>query len=285
MGGGYGVRAAEFESSAAAMTWTLYEGDSAEVLKTIEADSVDLTVTSPPYDALRDYHGFAFDFETIAQELYRVTKPGGVVVWVVGDATIDGSETGTSFKQALRFKSIGFKLHDTMIYRKTGLTFPETNRYYPAFEYMFILSKGKPKTTNLIRDKINIHAADIIKGGSRQPSGELTKRSRDGQKIPERGVRQNVWDYSTGWMVSSLDKVAFEHPAQFPEKLAHDHIISWSNYGDTVLDPFAGSGTTLKMAESLGRNSIGIELSSSYCQIIRRRMANRQTTIFEEGVT
>ena len=118
----------------------------------IPSNFIDLTVTSPPYDNLRAYNGYSWDFESVAQELYRITKDGGVVVWVVGDATIKGSETGTSFKQALYFKEIGFKLHDTMIYQsdKPPLTH---NRYEQKFEYMFVFSKGRPKTFNPIMEK------------------------------------------------------------------------------------------------------------------------------------
>ena len=266
------------------MTWTLLQGDSAEVLKTLDADSIDLTVTSPPYDNLRTYKGFTFDFETIAQELYRVTKPGGVVVWVVGDATVDGSETGTSFEQALYLKRIGFKLHDTMIYEKNGPSHPDNLRYQQVFEYMFVLSKGKPKTINLIADRKNRWAGCSNFGTrtNRSQKGELEEGGTRlaGRTIKEYGIRWNVWEINTGFGYSASDNTAYSHPAIFPEKLAHDHIVSWSNPGDTIFDPFAGSGTTLKMAEQLGRDSIGIEISGEYCEIIRRRMSNLQQTIF-----
>lgn len=254
--------------------WTLLEGDSAEVLRALPADSIDLTVTSPPYDNLRTYNGFTFDFETIAQELHRVTKPGGIVVWVVGDKTSKGSETGTSFKQALYFKSVGFKLHDTMIYLKKSCVYPDKNRYNNVFEYMFVLSKGKPKSYNLISDKKNSTFGDKVSGSQRNVDGTLNyKRSKKGCPIKEFGVRDNVWLVDSGYMKTTKDKFAYDHPAMFPEQLAQDHIITWSNEGDVVLDPFAGSGTTLKMAEILGRKSIGIEISSEYCEIIKRRMA------------
>lgn len=249
------------------LAWTLYEGDCLEVMKGLPADSIDLTVTSPPYDNLREYKGFTFDFEAIAQGLYRVTKPGGVVVWVVGDATIKGSETGTSFKQALYFKKIGFNLHDTMIYLKNQLAFPDSNRYYNAFEYMFVLSKGKLNTFNPIKDRKNVSAGRDVYGCERKKDGSLRKKSCAGNIIKEYGVRWNYW-----LMYNQKRGLETKHPAIFPEQLAHDHIISWSNPGDTVLDPFAGSGTTLKMAEETGRDSIGIEISSEYCNIIRERM-------------
>jgi len=245
------------------------QGDCLEVMKTLEDNSIDLTVTSPPYDNLRDYHGYTFDFEGIAKELFRVTKQGGVVVWVVGDATINGSETGTSFKQALYFKEIGFNLHDTMIYRKNSYAKPDATRYWNMFEYMFIFSKGKPKTLNLITDRKN-------KSFGRS-SGKITKREIDGTLterketvIGEFGKRENVWELDS--TNPTNDEVAFQHPAIFPEKLAEDHILSWSNEGDTVLDPMAGSGTTLKMAKKNNRNYIGIEISGEYCKIAEKRL-------------
>lgn len=253
---------------------TVIQGDCLEKLKELEDNSIDLTVTSPPYDNLRTYNGYTFNFEGIAKELYRVTKQGGVVVWVVGDATIKGSETGTSFKQALFFKEIGFNLHDTMIYRKNSLTFPDTNRYYQCFEYMFIFSKGKPKTANLINDKVNKRYGETVTGNYRDLDGSLKKMSGTilKRKIKEFGVRWNIWDYDTGWGKTYTEDYLKGHPAIFPEKLAEDHILSWSNEGDTVLDPMAGSGTTLKMAKKNNRNYIGIEISPEYIEIINNRL-------------
>jgi len=261
----------------------IIKGDCLEVMKTMEDDSVDLTVTSPPYDNLRSYKGYKFDFEGIAEELYRVTKEGGVVVWVVGDTTVKGSETGTSFKQALYFKEIGFNLHDTMIYQKSGIPFPEFNRYYPSFEYMFVFSKRKPKTSNLIMDRKNIHygaTLDRLKHG-RQADGSLKQSSCYGKKrkIKEFGVRYNIWQYSNAPSNGTKDKIAYKHPATFPEKLVEDHIKSWSNEGDIVLDPMCGSGTTLKMAKKNKRKFIGIEIAQEYVDIARARIKSMQDTL------
>lgn len=191
--------------------------------------------------------------------MYRVTKPGGVVVWVVGDATVGGSETGSSFRQALTFTNVGFKLHDTMVYEKNSSTFPArkgSKRYTQIFEYMFVFSKGVPKTANLICDKPNKWA------GHKDFSGKLKN------PVPDYSPRTNIWKYTT----SFNDKTG--HPAPFPEALARDHIISWSNPGDVVLDPFIGSGTTAKMAILTGRNYIGFEISEEYCDIATRRVAD-----------
>ena len=243
-------------------------GDCAVLLKELDAESIDLTVTSPPYDNLRTYKGFTFDFETIARELYRVTKQGGVVVWVVGDATIKGSETLTSFKQAIYFKEIGFNLHDTMIWNKGTFTAVGSLviRYAPVFEYMFILSKGYPKTFNPLKDRPNKTAGDVHHGKARQTDGSMKPLANVGKEIPEYGQRFNIWD------VRGETQNRTPHPATFPEALARDHILSWSNEGDLVLDPFAGSGTTGKMALLNNRNFIGMEISAEYLEIARRRV-------------
>ena len=233
---------------------------------------IDLTVTSPPYDNLRAYNGYSFDFEAVAKELYRVTKQGGVVVWVVGDATVKGSETGTSFKQALYFKECGFNLHDTMIWRKTNPVpqFPTIKRYTSDFEYMFILTKGQPKTFNAIETATKTAGRKINRNTRSAFSDQSADRPRDVITTTKATKRlTNTWDIGVG----SRNK---EHPAIFPEQLANDHIISWSNKGDLILDPMAGSGTTLKMAQKNNRNYIGIEISPEYCELIKKRLKQVQ---------
>jgi len=242
----------------------IYNGDSIELMKELEDNTIDLTVTSPPYDNLRDYNGFKFDFEGIAKELFRITREGGVVVWVVGDATIKGSETGTSFKQALYFKEIGFRLHDTMIYAKQNPVPYYHNRYNPQFEYMFIFSKGKPKTFNALREPKKTKGKC---GNFRYPDGTL--KSANTLNKDDTKLRNNIWFYIVGTASGNKE---FKHPATFPEKLAEDHILSWSNEGDIVLDPMCGSGTTCKMAKLNKRNYIGIDCSVEYCSIARERL-------------
>lgn len=266
---------------------TLHCGDNCETMLRMPAESIDLVVTSPPYDNLRTYGGHSWNFDSVAHQLWRLIKPGGVVVWVVNDATVDGSETGTSFKQALRFMEIGFRLHDTMIYHRNGLTFPETNRYYPSFEYMLVLSKGQPKTTNLIADKANKCAGQSLASDTqRNADGTVsaTSGSRKCATVKEYSVRGNVWLFEIGFMKASPDRLAYKHPATFPEALARDHILSWSNEGDTVLDPFSGSGTTMKMARATGRRGIGIEINEDYCQIAVTRLRQRLLFGMEESV-
>lgn len=236
---------------------------------------IDLVVTSPPYDDLRSYKGFSFPFEDIAKELFRTVKDGGVVVWVVGDACVDGTESGTSFRQALFFKEIGFCIHDTMIYEKSGSAYPasdKSTRYSQIFEYMFVFSKGKPKTINLIKDKLN-------RWGGSKNFGTHTERQKDGSLlegnkilVSEYGYRNNIWRINTGYGYTSKDDVAFEHPAIFPEKLAGDHVRTWSNEGDLIYDPFMGSGTTAKVSIAINRNYIGSEISKEYIDIINRRL-------------
>lgn len=244
-------------------------GDNVEVLRGMPDESIDLTVTSPPYGNLRTYNGFEWDFEGLAQELYRATKVGGVVVWVVGDATINGSESGTSFKQALYFKEIGFKLHDTMIYVKNSYPFPPSNRYYQQFEYMFVFSKGKPNTANLLRCEAQGRKRVST---TRNPDGTTSKTKYEtGHKTR---IRDNIWLFDTGYMRTTTDKFAYDHPAMFPEKLAEDHILTWSNPDDIVLDPFIGSGTTAKMAALNDRKYIGIDISEEYCELAKKRVSD-----------
>lgn len=253
---------------------------------------IKLTVTSPPYDDLRtynkkiglnkeEYNGYSFPFEDIAKELYRVTQNGGVVVWVVSDATHNGSETGTSFRQALFFKEIGFNIHDTMIYRKLNPPPNSGTRYQQMFEYMFIFSKGKPTTTNIsLRDrsnKCNDKRTYRKKKFSRNKDGEFNENDYFvKEKVPD----FNVWDFYVGGGNSTNDKVAFEHPAIFPEELVRRHLESWSNEGDLVYDPFMGSGTTSKMCILSNRNYIGSELSLEYCEIEKKRLGNILPTLF-----
>jgi site-specific DNA-methyltransferase (adenine-specific) len=254
--------------------------DSEQVLKTLPSNSVDLTVTSPPYDDIRDYKGYNFSdsvVNNIIIELFRITKSGGVVVWVVGDATINGSESGTSFRQALKFMEVGFKLHDTMIYEKNTSSFPAKrtgNRYTQIFEYMFVFCKDKIKTANLICDKPNKWAGHTNwgKNTNRLKNGELQETS-DIKPVPDFSPRNNIWKYNVGKGFNSSDKESHEHPAIFPEQLAEDHILSWSDEGDVVLDPFSGSGTTCKMAKKNNRKFIGIDISEEYCQLAHKIIA------------
>lgn len=251
----------------------LFQGDCLDLMGVMPDSVVDLTVTSPPYDNLRTYNGYCFEFESVATELLRVTKDGGVVVWVVGDATVSGSETGTSFRQALFFKEIGFNLHDTMIYHKTDSAFPRHgHRKYPgAFEFMFVLTKGRPSSFTLIKDRKNKTAGQIMSGSVRQEDGSVKRSLASGKPVADTGARSNVWGYSTGFRKSSTDEIAFKHPAIFPEALAHDHIVSWSEPGDLVFDPFTGSGTTGKMALLNDRRFIGSEISEEYFKIAEQR--------------
>jgi len=244
-----------------------------EVMKELPDNSIDLTITSPPYDNLRDYKGYTFDFKGIAEQLFRITKEGGVIIWVVGDATIKGSETGTSFKQALYFKEIGFNLHDTMIYAKRNYIPLTHNRYEQQFEYMFVFSKGKPQKVNL-QKKDNKQVGKIKGGGFIQKPDGIRKRNKD-TGVSSSSIKPNIFFYNIGNMCSTKDKEAFKHPAIFPEKLAEDHIRSWSNEGDIILDPMCGSGTTCKMAILNKRNFIGIEISKEYCEIAENRLKQK----------
>ncbi len=253
----------------------IYNENCLETMARMPDGFVDLVVTSPPYDNARDYKGFVFPFEEIAKELYRTTKEGGIVIWVVNDQTINGSESGTSFRQALFFMDCGFKLHDTMIYKDCGLTMNH-NRYEQEFEYMFVFSKGKPKTFNPIKVKCLYFGKDSDRTGQfTQEHNEKAKKLRSNKErtnIKPEKVKGNVWEYPNGYGKSSKDDIAFKHPAIFPEQLAADHIYSWSNDGDLVYDPFMGSGTTAKMAHLQNRKWIGSEISAEYVALSEKRI-------------
>ena len=254
--------------------------DNIKYLNTVNDNTFDLTVTSPPYDNLRDYKGYSWDFEALAKELYRTTKVGGVVVWVVGDATIEGSETGSSFRQALYFMECGFNLHDTMIYHKVS-PFPSNVRYQQAFEYMFILSKGKPKTFNASLRQLksakpfskNVESKTYRDkyGKTTNPNERAVLRLRNAQN-EKYTIAENIWYIPAGYMIGSKDKCSFNHPATFPENLAYYHVMSWSNKNDVIFDSFMGSGTTAKMCEKSNRKWIGCEISEEYCEIIKHRI-------------
>ena len=261
--------------------------DCLDGLRLLDNDCIDLTVTSPPYDNLRTYNGYSFDFDNIGKELYRVTKKGGVVVWIVNDATINGSETGTSFRQALYFKEIGFNLHDTMIYKKNNYMPLNLNRYDNQFEYMFVLSKGKPKTFNPIMTSCKYSGTEHNTkfrtcGSSKEKKGVLRKRDEVFTTKPEKYI-SNIWGYDVGKNKSSKDNI-WQHPATFPEALVNDHIITWSNDKDLILDPFMGSGTTAKMAIMANRKYIGFEISEEYCDLAEKRLKpiKEQINLFEE---
>jgi site-specific DNA-methyltransferase (adenine-specific) len=252
----------------------IYNENCLDTMDRMPEESIDLTVTSPPYDGLRTYNGYSFDFENVAKGLFKVTKKGGVVVWVVGDQTKNGSESGTSFRQALHFKEIGFNLHDTMIYQKVNYVPLTHNRYEQSFEYMFILSKDKPKSFNPIMIPCK-QSGKVEKYGleRRQNHGKMHSmrlyNNTEFKATKENKIAPNIFSYTLG-----REKTG--HPAAFPEKLAEDHILSWSNEGDLVYDPFMGSGTTAKMAMKNNRNFVGSEISEEYLNIINNRLCLTQ---------
>lgn len=249
-------------------------GDNCEVMRTLPSESIDLVVTSPPYDDLRTYGGHGWDFYGVAWNLKRLLKPGGVIVWVVGDTTKEGTESGSSFTQANHFKSIGLNLHDTMVFLKVN-PIPQIyrKRYRSDFEFMFVLSKGTPKTHNALMEPCK-HAGLQLKGTTYKnfSVGEQS-RTKKANPVKENKIKGNVWPYVVGKKAEDQESVG--HPAPFPCQLARDHILSWSNEGDVVLDPFSGSGTTAKVAFELGRRYIGIEVNPEYVAISQQRLAQR----------
>ncbi len=245
-------------------------GNAVDVMKQMPDCSIDLTVTSPPYDELRNYNGYHFDFEGIAKNLFRITKKGAILVWVVGDKIKNGNRSLTSFNQLIFFQKIGFNVHDVMIYKKKNTPFMRTNAYTNCFEFMFILSKGKPKTFNPLKIKTIRHGREMLPfnkgadGINKKILGELKPKK----------TMTNIWEYAVGLYGTTSDKIAFKHPAVFPEKLAEDHILSWTKKGDIVFDPMCGSGTTCKMATKNSRFYIGCDISKEYVELAKKRLKN-----------
>lgn len=245
-----------------------------ETMAKMPDNFIDLTITSPPYDGLRTYNCYSFDFESIAKELYRVTKKGGVVVWNVSDATVKGSETGTSFKQALYFMKCGFNLHDTMIWNKPSVPPTQHNRYQQSFEYMFILSKGPPKTFNPIKTPSETAGRIRKKHRSKEGNHEL---NNEGEY-----VTKDTKTIGNNWNIPVCSERSIKHPAKFPEQLAINHVLSWSNENEIVYDCFAGSGTTVVASVLNKRKWIVSETSSEYCETIKKRTNKHiiQQTLF-----
>lgn len=246
----------------------IYRSDCVEFMKSMDEDFVDLTVTSPPYDELRDYKGYSFDFENIAKQLFRVTKHGGVVIWVVGDKIKKGNKSLTSFKQALYFQQVGFNVHDVMIYRKKNTPFMRSNAYTNCYEFMFVLSKGSPNTFNPLKVTTVRQGKEMLpfNKGADGVNKKILKELN-----PEKTMT-NIWDYAVGYGGSTTDKFAFDHPAIFPERLAEDHITSWTNEGDIIFDPMCGSGTTCKMAKKNKRQYLGCDISEEYVKLAKKRL-------------
>ena len=242
---------------------TIYNENCLDTMQRMPDNFIDLTVTSPPYDNLRTYKGYSFNFESIAKELYRVTKEGGVLVWIVGDSKSEGSRTLTHLKQALYFKEIGFNIHDIMIWQKlNAMPYILKNCYTPSYEFMIICSKGKPKTTNIIEEKCK-YAGQIISSSTNNK--QSIRKNKFTLKTKDTKIKSNVWQMNNSG-------TNYGHPAIFPEKLAADHIYSWSKENDLIYDCFMGSGTTAKAAHLQNRNWIGSEISKEYTDLANKRL-------------
>lgn len=252
----------------------IYNSDCVEFMRSMDKNLIDLTVTSPPYDNLRNYKGYVFPFKEIVKGLFKVTKNGGVIVWVVGDKISNGNRSLSSFKQALYFQEVGFNVHDIMIYKKKNTPFMRSNAYTNCYEFMFVFSKGKIKTFNPLKTKT------VRKGFEMVPysKGPDAINKKVLKELKAEKCKTNIWEYAVGFGGSTSDKIAFNHPAIFPEKLAEDHILSWSNEGDIVFDPMCGSGTVCKMAKKNNRFYIGCDISEDYVRLAKSRIEN---TIFQ----
>lgn len=257
---------------------SVYHSDCVELMKIMDENSIDLTVTSPPYDELRHYNGYDFNVEHIAKGLFKVTNKGGVVVWVVGDKIKNGNKSLTSFKQALLFQEVGFNVHDVMIYKKKNTPFMRTNAYTNCYEFMFVFSKGTPKTFNPLKVKTMRQGNEML---PHNKGADGINKKIMGELKPEKTMT-NIWEYAVGLGGTTNDRIAFIHTAVFPEKLAEDHILSWTNEGDTVFDPMCGSGTTCKMAIKNKRFYIGCDISKEYVELTEKRLETFSPKLFTQ---
>lgn len=255
----------------------IYNADCVDFMKSMKPNSIDLTVTSPPYDDLREYKGFNFEFPQIAEQLLRVTKKGGVVVWVVGDKTKNGNRSLTSFKQAILFQEIGFNVHDVMIYKKKNTPFMRSNAYTNCYEFMFVFTKGKPATFKPLKEPTKRSGLEMLPHNK----GKDGVNKKILKELKKEKTLTNIWEYAVGFGGSTSDKYAFEHPAIFPEKLVRDHVTSWTKERDMVFDPMCGSGTTCKIAKMLNRRYIGCDISEEYVALANKRVdaATIQSTL------
>lgn len=250
----------------------IHHFDAVVGLRLLPADCIDLTLTSPPYDWIRDYNGTfdpaKFPFVRIAEELYRITAPGGVVLWITRDQQQDCCESGTSAKQMLYFKNIGFNVQ-TMIVDSISARHRRYCYGMPP-QFCFVLSKGRPKAFHPIRDKPNTEPGRIKSWSARNRDGRIRKGKP--KEIPKYGRRSHIWLYPTGFGLVSDDPLPRNAPAPMVETVAGDLMLSYSNPGDLILDPMAGLGTTGKVAVKLNRQFIGFERVRKYCDVANDRV-------------
>ena len=267
------------------MNDTVLVGDCVELLPTLP--QADLILTSPPYGTMRDYGGHEFDWRVVADAIVPALAPGGVLVWIVKDQTIDGSKSGESFRQALYFLDAGLRLHDVLIYRKAANSNPTPNRVFQDSEFMFVFSNGAPRTANITKDVPSLWAGTTrgINGTGRSSKGN-NPTSPGKRLIGPYKNRGTVWEYLVGYGHSAPDFLdAHDHPAIFPLTLAKDHISMWTNPGDLVIDPMCGSGTTLRAAKDLNRRYIGIDIHAPYVALAEQRLSQQAMALESHGAT
>lgn len=251
----------------------VYCGDCVKLMKLLPDSTIDLVVTSPPYDKIRDYNGsIHFDLHKTGQEIFRVLKSGGIAVMVIQDQTKNFGKSLTSFKTIIDWcDNIGFKLFETIIYRKNGSEGVWwTKRFRVDHEYMPIFLKGKkPQYFNKEPLKIpSKHGGKVMTGsGSRKTNGETQKTVT--RAINFKKCRGTIWNYL---MAGDKNPLKRKHPAVFPDKIPYDFIQCFCPEEGIVLDPFAGSGSTLVMAKKLRRSFIGFDIVPEYCELARERL-------------
>ena len=246
--------------------------DNITYLKTLPDECIDFVITSPPYDALRDYNGYKLDLHGLGVELLRVLKDGGICVMVIQDSTRDFAKSLTSFRTIVDWcDNIGFRLFECNIYNRQGTEGAWwKKRFRVDHEYMPIFLKGK-RPQYFDKENIKIpskHGGKIMTGANiRTKNGQTGSRK---VKINPTKCPGTVMTF--GNTCGGESKLKSKHPAVFPNMLAYDMIECFCPEDGTVLDPFNGSGTTTLAAKCLGRNYIGIDVSEEYNKIARERL-------------
>lgn len=256
---------------------TILHGDSAEVMQSFPDKCIPLTVTSPPYAKMRLYGGHDYTWETfksVATQLVRITMEGGVICWVVRNQIVKERENLQAEKEKLFFADdLGLWPHQTIIGAPKGVPLPQSRRYASNFDYVYVFSKGHPRIVNIIRDRRNSRFGDLKSNRLIRESNGSERLACGGEyAIAKWGFRSNLWSYSTGGNHTATDRISAKHPARMGEPLAEDLIISFSKPGDLVFDPFAGAGTSLKMALLNQRQWLGVEIFDEYVELIEKRM-------------
>lgn len=254
-----------------------------EGMEMLPDDCVDLVVTSPPYDAVRKYNGFAFDLHQTGAQIHRVLKDGGIAAMVIQDQTKDFGKSLTSFRTIIDWcDSFGFKLFECVIYRKNGSEGAWwKHRFRVDHEYIPLFLKGD-RPAYFDKQPLRVpskHGGKVMSGsGNRRTDGATNGTVR--REINATKCRGTIWNYL---MAGDKNPLKRKHPAVFPDAIPSDLIQCFCPPGGIVLDPFIGSGSTAVQALKHERHFIGFDISQEYCDLCNQRLEKdvETATLFE----